>query len=124
MGDEKATTSVKKDDPSLHRHADHKPLAASCDEHVAPLGIAQIISSDAAVVHTRMHEVAVTKIQTGVADLAALVVPEVKAIAWLEVFELLDLLTNLSLFSRGSRKLLADLAKKLLDEGATVDAGF
>lgn len=71
-----------------------------------------------------MNEEVIPHVDSGVADFAALLVPEVESISSLEILKASDWFADQGLLCGCSRQINSDLAKKLLHESGAVDAAF
>lgn len=91
-----------------------------------PVGGHDVVDVDAFVVHAGMHEppfaLEPAHEDSGVADEAALAVPEIHTVARLKVADVVDALADLGLFGRGAGHFHADALEDLLNEPAAVDA--
>ena len=72
--------------------------------------------------HAAVAEIAAAKIDTGVTNLAALILPEIESITGLEIFKSVNRHSHASLLSRRTRKANPDFAVQVLNKARAVYA--
>ncbi len=113
----------------IHHRLENIPSASSSNQDLSPLCRAKIVGRNSLTARATVDEVSAAVLEeakkdAGVANLVALVFPEIKSIARLQVFESRDRLSDQSLIGGNAGKVDADLSKELLDKSGAVNALF